>query len=76
MFNPEDFELPLEKVLKLRVINDEIDECKNIEVLQNSLKATTKLLMTYQHMMSSVLREQVNASIAQMTSIKSKEDKS
>ena len=76
MFNPEDFELPLEKVLKLRVINDEIDECKNIEVLQNSLKATTKLLMTYQHMMSSVLREQVNASIAQMTSIKSKKDKS
>lgn len=76
MFNAEDFELPLEKVLKLRVINDEIDECKNIEVLQNSLKATTKLLMTYQHMMSSVLREQLNASIVQMTSIKSEEDKS
>lgn len=76
MFKPEDFELPLEKVLKLRVLNDEIDECKNTEVLQNSLKATTKLLMTYQHMMSSVLREQVNASIAQMTSIKSEEGKS
>lgn len=76
MFSPEDFELPLEKILKLRVINDEIDGCRNIEVLQNSLKATTKLLMTYQHMMSSVLREQLNASIAQMTSIKAEEDKS
>lgn len=59
MFKPEDFELPLEKVLKLRVINDEVDQCSDREVLKNSLKETSKLLMTYQHLLNTVLKEQL-----------------
>ena len=31
MFTKEDFELPLEKQLRLRVINTEIDECSDIK---------------------------------------------
>ena len=30
MFKPEDYELPLEKVLTLRVINDDIESCKEV----------------------------------------------
>ena len=59
MFKPEDFELPLEKVLKLRVITDEVDGCSDVEVLRNSLKEVTKQLMTYQNLLAAVLREQI-----------------
>ena len=59
MFKPEDFELPLEKVLKLRVITDEVNECSDVEVLRNSLKEVTKQLMTYQNLLAAVLKEQI-----------------
>ena len=59
MFKPEDFELPLEKVLKLRVITDEVDGCSAVEVLRNSLKEVTKQLMTYQNLLAAVLKEQI-----------------
>lgn len=59
MFKPEDFELPLEKVLKLRVITDEVNECTDVEVLRNSLKEVTKQLMTYQNLLAAVLKEQI-----------------
>ena len=67
MFNPEDFKLPLEKVLKLRVINDEVDGCSDLEVLKKSLKETSKLLMTYQHLLNTVLKEQLMAGIDNIT---------
>ena len=59
MFKPEDYELPLEKVLSLRVINDDIESCKDVKVLQNSLKDTSRLLLTYQHLLGVVLKEQL-----------------
>ena len=67
MFKPEDFELPLEKVLKLRVITDEVNQCKDVEVLQASLKETSKLLMTYQHLLATVLKEQIVAELDKIT---------
>ena len=67
MFNPEDFQLPLEKVLKLRVINDEVDGCSDLEVLKKSLKETSKLLMTYQHLLNTVLKEQLMMGIDNIT---------
>ena len=67
MFNPEDFQLPLEKVLKLRVINDEVDGCSDLEVLKKSLKETSKLLMTYQHLLNTVLKEQLMVGIDNIT---------
>jgi hypothetical protein len=63
MFKPEDFELPLEKVLKLRVITDEVNECRDVDVLQSSLKETTRLLMTYQHLLATVLKEKLEAEL-------------
>tara|TARA_X000001388_G_C2172459_1_gene100365 strand:+ start:344 stop:556 length:213 start_codon:yes stop_codon:yes gene_type:complete len=67
MFNPEDFQLPLEKVLKLRVINDEVEGCSDLEVLKKSLKETSKLLMTYQHLLNTVLKEQLMMGIDSIT---------
>ena len=66
MFKPEDFELPLEKVLKLRVITDEVDECSDVEVLRQSLKDVSKLLMRYQHLLSAVLKEQLTADLGKI----------
>lgn len=65
MFNPEDFELPLEKQLRIRVINEEIDQCSDIEALQKNLKQCAESLMKYQHLLSVVLRRQLENDITQ-----------
>tara|TARA_B100001094_G_scaffold282428_1_gene294511 strand:+ start:13 stop:243 length:231 start_codon:yes stop_codon:yes gene_type:complete len=66
MFKPEDYELPLEKVLSLRVINDDIESCKDVRVLQNSLKDTSRLLLTYQHLLGAVLKEQILSNLTKL----------
>ena len=50
MFKPEDFKVPLEKMLKMRVVNDEIDRCDDIKELKSQLKETARLVMVYQHL--------------------------
>ena len=50
MFNKEDFDLPLEAELRLRVIKDEIDKTNDIEALRKSLKETSRLIMFYQNL--------------------------
>ena len=76
MFKPEDYELPLEKVLTLRVINDDIESCKEVKVLQNSLKDTSKLLMTYQHLLDVVLKEQILSNLTNMLEEETAEESS
>jgi len=51
MFKPEDFNLPLEKELQIRIIEKEIDDCQDIDVLKNHLKQCSKSLMNYQHLL-------------------------
>jgi predicted DNA-binding protein YlxM (UPF0122 family) len=65
MFNPEDFELPLEKQLRIRVIDKEIYECTDIEALQENLKQCAASLMKYQHLLSVTLRKQIENDIEQ-----------
>lgn len=60
MLNPEAFKLPLEAQLKLRVINDEIEACEDPKQLQANLKATTEMLMNYQHIINEVIKEQLH----------------
>jgi len=55
MFKSEDFELSLEKQLKLRVIDDDIDNCNDIDTLKQSLKEVTAMLMKYQHLLNVTL---------------------
>ena len=59
MFKVEDFELPLEGQLKLRVFNDEIDNCTDIEEVKKNLKQMCGLLMNYQHILNRILKEQI-----------------
>ena len=59
MFKAEDFELPLEAHLKLRVVSDEVNNCDDVEQLREQLIASARLLMSYQHIINRVLREQI-----------------
>lgn len=64
MFAPEDFELPLEKELRLRVINAEIDECTNVEALQEHLKQCASSLVKYQHLLSKSIEKHLLSDIS------------
>ena len=57
MFDKEDYELPLEKQLRMRMIDDEVDQCQDVEVLRTSLKATASMLATYQQLLSVAVRK-------------------
>ena len=59
MFKSEDFNLTLEQQLKLRVVNDEIDNCTSVEALQKELKAATTLLMKYQTIINTLVKDQI-----------------
>ena len=63
MFNPEDFEVPLESQLKLRIVHDEIDGCDNIKELKEQLKACAEQLLKYQHLLAVTLRKQLVAEL-------------
>jgi hypothetical protein len=66
MFEPTDFELSLETELKQRVIIDEIDQCTDVKALQQNLKNVTKLLMTYQHLLNTVIAKQMERNMIEM----------
>jgi hypothetical protein len=76
MLKPEDYELPLEKVLSLRVINDDIESCKDVKLLQNGLKDTSRLLLTYQHLLGAVLKEQILSNLTNMLEEETAEESS
>jgi len=65
MFSQEDFEMPLEKQLRIRVIHKEIDECSDLEALRDNLKQCAESLMKYQHLLSVTLRKQLENDISQ-----------
>lgn len=57
MFSKEDFELPLEAELRLRVIKDEIDGTNDINALKEHLKETSRLIMFYQNLLGKVAKD-------------------
>lgn len=59
MFTQDDFELPLETSLKLRVMTDEINNCNDTENLKKHLKEVTTLLVRYQHILNNLLKKQL-----------------
>jgi len=59
MFEKEDFEVPLEKQLRLRVILDEIDHCDDVKVLQDNLKQCTQTLVSYQNLIAKITERQL-----------------
>ena len=59
MLSPEDFELSLEKQLRLRVIKTEIDECTDVKALQENLKTCAESLMRFQHLCARMAEHQL-----------------
>ena len=59
MFTEEDFKVPLEKQLKMRLLCDEVDNCKDVAQLQENLKACAESLMHHQHLLSILCRQQL-----------------
>lgn len=51
MFKEEDFKISMEKDLRLRMVNDEINHCENVEELQKQLITVTRLFTQYQHLL-------------------------
>lgn len=51
MFKSEDFQLPLEKQLRMKIIEQEITECTDINVLKEQLISCSNTLMQYQHLL-------------------------
>ena len=63
MFSPEDFELPLEKQLRLRVIDKELEECDDRDALKENLKNCAYTLMRYQHLLTQITKRQITAEL-------------
>lgn len=63
MLEPEDFELPLEKQLRLQLIKKEITECTNIEELKTQLAICAESLMRYQQIAAKLVEKNLFASM-------------
>ena len=57
MFKPEDFQISMEKELRLRMVNDEINHCDNVEELQKQLINVTRLFTQYQHLLEVCIKQ-------------------
>ncbi len=68
MFKPSDFELPLEKQLRLRVISKEIDECRDVDELKEVTKQCSETLMKYQHLLAVTLKSVVEKDLTDFVS--------
>ena len=66
MFKKEDFELSMEKELRLRVVNDEINHCDNINELRKQLINVTRLFTQYQHLLEVAVKQLMLQSISDL----------
>ena len=57
MFAKEDFEISMEKELRLRMVNDEINHCDNIDELRKQLINVTRLFFQYQHLLEIAVKQ-------------------
>ena len=57
MFAKEDFEISMEKELRLRMVNDEINHCDDIDELRKQLINVTRLFTQYQHLLEIAVKQ-------------------
>ena len=65
MLSHEDFELSLEKQLRLRVIKTEIDDCTDVKALQENLKTCAESLMRFQHLCARMAEQQLKGMMSE-----------
>lgn len=68
MLKPGDFDLPLEKELRLQVITKEIEECRDIEALRENLKTCAASLMKYQHVCAKLAEQNLKGFMSEVMS--------
>jgi len=56
----EEFQLPLEDELKLRIQKDEINNCHDIKRLRKELIETSELLISYKHLLSQMIKAHID----------------
>ena len=66
IFSPEDFDLPMEKKLRMRVIADEIEKCDNVDEIKKQLVTCAESLMRYQHLLAVVLEDSLKKELERM----------
>ena len=67
MFSPKDFELPIEKALRMRVIRDEIEKCEDIQEMRKQLGTCAESLMRYQHLLAVVLEDSLKKELGRLS---------
>jgi len=70
MFNEEDFKISMEKELRLRMVNDEINHCDDVKELRKQLINVTRLFTQYQHLLEvavkQLLTQDINSKVDMM----------
>jgi predicted DNA-binding protein YlxM (UPF0122 family) len=64
MFSSEDFEIPLEKQLKMRLVYDDIDSCTDRDALKENLKECVEQLVKYQHLLTLAIKKTIESELA------------
>ncbi len=57
MFKEDDFKISMEKELRLRMVNDEINHCDDKEELRKQLINVTRLFTQYQHLLEIAVKQ-------------------
>ena len=73
MLKAEWFNLPLERELTLHKINNEVDECKDIDALRSSVKSLAYQNARFQHMIGEMLKESITDDLAEFFEVKIEE---
>lgn len=68
IFSKEDFELPMEKSLRMRVIADEINNCSDVDELRKQLITCAESLMRYQHLLAVVIEDSLKKELERLSS--------
>tara|TARA_Y100001973_G_C4962330_1_gene215585 strand:+ start:125 stop:361 length:237 start_codon:yes stop_codon:yes gene_type:complete len=63
MLKAEWFNIPLERQLTLIKISNEIDECRDIKQLRESLKSVVRQNAQFQQMLGELLKEQLTGEV-------------
>ena len=66
MFTEDDFKISMEKELRLRMVNDEINHCDDIDELRKQLINVTRLFTQYQHLLEVAVKQLVVQSVHEL----------
>ena len=59
MLEPDFFKLTLEKELRMKVIQKEVQECNDIDALKTNLLTCAESLMRFQHLTTKLVEQQL-----------------